>query len=145
VPEGVTPGPIGRYHTSTALPRTIHPTLCAPPLPPSSPSSAMTSGVERLPRTLQLSGSTSTSPLRDTTFSGEYHLFTLRVVLICMDVKMAESARNMNFYQLRTLRKQRAALPMGPTCCSPCIMKRRRNMTRSWRRTGGRMRKASCS
>jgi hypothetical protein len=145
VPEGVTPEHIGRYHTLTALPTHNHTSLpFAPPSPPPSPL-VMTSGVERLPRTLQLS-SASTSPLRETTYTGEYRLFfTSRVVLICMDVKKAEVVRNMYFYQLRTLRRLRAALPMAPTCCSPCIMKRRRNTTRSWRRTGGRMRKASCS
>jgi hypothetical protein len=109
--------------------------------PPSRPT--MTSGTERLPlpRTLHL----SSSPLRDTTFAGAYLFFYLPVALIHVDVQMAEAVRNMYFYPLRTPHKPRAASPMGPTCCSPFIMRSRRSMTRSWPRTGGRMRKASCS
>jgi hypothetical protein len=101
----------------------------------------MSSGVDQLPRTLHL----ASSPIRDTIGAGEFYLSTLRAVLVHMYVQMAKAVRNMYFYPLRTLHKQRTALTMDPTSCSPCIMTRRRNMTRSWPRTGGRTRKASCS
>jgi hypothetical protein len=50
-----------------------------------------------------------------------------------------------NHRTLIHLHMQTAALPTGLTSCSPCITRRQANMTRSWPRTGGRMRRVLCS
>lgn len=101
----------------------------------------MSSGVDQLPRTLHL----ASSPIRDTVVSGEFYLSTLQVVLTHLYIQMIEAVCNMYFYPPRTPHKLRAALTMVPTSCSPCIMKKQRNMTRSWPKTGGRTRRVSCS